>query len=213
MARVTLTIDNGPDPEVTPHVLDVLARRNVRASFFVLGSALADPARRRCAERARAEGHWIGNHTYTHAVPFGQNEAPDAVEREVVATERLLGDLAHEERLFRPFGGGGHLDERLLSRALVDHLTAEAYTCVLWNAVPRDWEPHDWVSVAVEQIRASPWSVLVVHDVIPGNDRRIDDLLARLEDRGDEVVQAFAPDCVPIRRGEVVRDVAPFVGR
>ena len=70
-AEVTLTFDNGPEPEVTPAVLEVLRRRGLRASFFVLGHKLADPARRALAERAHAEGHWIGNHTFTHAVPLG----------------------------------------------------------------------------------------------------------------------------------------------
>jgi peptidoglycan/xylan/chitin deacetylase (PgdA/CDA1 family) len=212
VARVTLTIDNGPDPEITPRVLDVLARRGARASFFVLGRSLADPQRRRCAERAHAEGHWIGNHTFTHEVPFGRNEAPDAVDREVVATERLIGDLAHPDRLFRPFGSGGHLDDRLLSRSLVSHLVAETYTCVLWNAVPRDWENPGWVAVALEQVRASSWSVLVVHDVVPGNHERIDELLGRLEDQGDEVVQELPSDCVPIRRGEIVQALEPYLG-
>src|SRR5262245_36917907 len=50
--RITLTFDNGPDPEVTPQVLDVLARADVKASFFVLGHKLQHPARRAAAERA-----------------------------------------------------------------------------------------------------------------------------------------------------------------
>ena len=214
MARVTLSFDNGPHPELTPRILDVLARRRVPASFFVLGSAMAVPEKRLAAERAHAEGHWIGNHTYHHAVPFGVNEDEDAVEKEVVATDRLIGELAHDDRFFRPFGGGGHLDERLLSRALVEHLVAGRYTCVLWNAVPRDWEqPEAWVPVALEQARAQEWSALVVHDVIPGNDVQVERLLDGLLDAGHEIVQEFPPACVPIRRGERVGSLEGLVGR
>jgi peptidoglycan/xylan/chitin deacetylase (PgdA/CDA1 family) len=43
MFDVTVTFDNGPEPSVTPHVLDVLARRGVRTTFFVIGSKLAKP--------------------------------------------------------------------------------------------------------------------------------------------------------------------------
>ena len=118
MARVTLSIDNGPDPERTPLALDVLRRRQVSASFFVLGRLLAEPENLRLAERARAD------HTWSHQVPFGSNDAPDAIERELEATERLIGPLAHRKRWFRPFGSGGALDARLLSIALVDHLVA-----------------------------------------------------------------------------------------
>jgi len=214
MARVTLTIDNGPDPDVTPRLLDVLKRRGVRASFFVLGRSLADPALRRIAERARDEGHWIGNHTWSHAVPFGENDDPLAVTSEVVRTEALIGDLAHPDRFFRPFGGGGHLDARLLSRDLVAHLTERAYTCVLWNAVPRDWEqPEAWVDTALAQVAALDRAVVVVHDVVPRNDASIDRFLGALGDAGHELVQGFPPDCTPIVRGEIRAPLDAFVGR
>ena len=71
MFDLTLTFDNGPEPDVTPHVLDVLKRRNIRSTFFVIGKNLAMPGRRALSERAKAEGHWIGNHTWTPAGPLG----------------------------------------------------------------------------------------------------------------------------------------------
>lgn len=214
MARVTLTLDNGPDPEVTPRVLDVLRRRAVRASFFVLGRALADPRRRRVAERAHAEGHWIGNHTWSHRVPFGDDDAPDAVERELVRTQACLGDLAHPDRLFRPFGGGGHLDRRLLSRDLVAHLERHAYTCVLWNAVPRDWEsPRTWVDTALAQVAALDEAVVVVHDVLPGNDASIDRFLGAARDAGHELTQELPASCTPILRGRVRAPIDAYLGR
>src|SRR6185295_9075586 len=69
---VTLTFDNGPEPDVTPRVLDILKAHDIRTTFFVIGEKLADPARRRLAVRAHDEGHWIGNHTFTHTVPLGR---------------------------------------------------------------------------------------------------------------------------------------------
>src|SRR5258708_39853667 len=104
MSTVALSFDNGPDPEVTPTVLDVLARRGGKASFFVLGKNLASRERMKLAERAAAEGHRIGNHSYTHRVPLGNDPAPDAVEREISATERVLGALAQNPKLVRPVG-------------------------------------------------------------------------------------------------------------
>ena len=71
MFDLTLSFDNGPDPETTPRVLDILAERGIKTTFFVIGEKLADPQRRQLAERAHKEGHWIGNHTYTHSVPAG----------------------------------------------------------------------------------------------------------------------------------------------
>src|SRR3954468_24541080 len=97
MFAVTLSFDNGPEPDVTPAVLDLLAARHLRTTFFVIGEKLADPRARASAERAFAEGHWIGNHTWSHRVPMGDSPA-DVVEHEIERTQRELGALAHERR-------------------------------------------------------------------------------------------------------------------
>ena len=63
MQRLTFTFDNGPAPGATEKVLDFLAERAIKATFFVVGARLRTPQGRQLAERAHAEGHWIGNHT------------------------------------------------------------------------------------------------------------------------------------------------------
>lgn len=52
MYDLTLTFDNGPEPDVTPRVLDILSKRGIKTTFFVIGEKLADPRRRDIAERA-----------------------------------------------------------------------------------------------------------------------------------------------------------------
>ena len=59
MSRVTLTFDNGPEPDVTPRVLDILAKHGVRSTFFVLGRKLVEPGREDLARRAREIGEII----------------------------------------------------------------------------------------------------------------------------------------------------------
>ena len=117
--RVTLSFDNGPFEDVTPGVLDTLAARDLRASFFVCGRDLHDPRRRALVERARDAGHRIGNHTLTHTVELGATDDPDAPRREIGDAQELLGPLAAPERWFRPYGAGGMLGPRLLSRDAV----------------------------------------------------------------------------------------------
>ena len=204
MARVSLSFDNGPDLERTPRILDVLARLGVHASFFVVGQQLAKPGAREIAERALAEGHWIGNHTYSHAVPLGQDTGPEAVAREIVQTQELMGPLVHSARWFRPFGAGGQLDARLLSRAAVERLVMDRYSCVLWNCVPRDWEdPAGWPDVALGAVESQPFSLVVVHDFVEGNDCHAARFIERCRDAGHTLVQEYPPECVPIDRGEV----------
>ena len=210
--RVTLTFDNGPWPGVTASVLDDLAAADVLATFFVVGDQLARPGARELAERAAAEGHWIGNHTLTHSVPFGASDDPALPEREIETTQTRIGALAHPDRLFRPFGRGGIIDTQLLSQAAVAHLRDGGYTCVLWSSVPRDWEEVDgWVDRCLADVAATEWSVVVVHDLPTGAMAHLPRLIDELRERDVDIVQDFPDSCVPIRRGEVLGDLNHIV--
>jgi peptidoglycan/xylan/chitin deacetylase (PgdA/CDA1 family) len=200
---LTLSFDNGPEPEVTPRVLDVLGRHGIKTTFFVIGEKLRDPERRHLAARAHQEGHWIGNHTFTHSVPLGLQRDPDAAKSEIARTQELIGELTHPQRWFRPFGGGGNLDDRLLKPSVVEHLCAGGYSCVLWNSIPRDWDdPEGWTDRALAQCRAQAWSLMVLHDLPTGAMRQLERFIDGAEAAGARFRQDFPPDCVPIRRGE-----------
>lgn len=210
MTTITLSFDNGPDPDVTPQVLDTLARRDLKSTFFVLGDKLRD--RRRLSERAHAEGHWIGNHTYNHLVPLGMSAERGIAADEIVRTEALIGTLAHERRFFRPFGGGGLLDQRLLNREALGHLQREAYTCVLWNVIPEDWaHPEGWVERALALCFAQDHALVVLHDLPTGAMRNLDRFIGMAKDRGASFQQDFPADCVPIERGRLVSPVEPYI--
>jgi peptidoglycan/xylan/chitin deacetylase (PgdA/CDA1 family) len=212
MFDVTLSFDNGPELDVTPGVLALLKQWRINATFFVVGNKLND---RRCfelASRARDDGHWIGNHTLSHTVPLGMRSESDVAELEIEPAQRLLGALAHPDRLFRPFGGGGNLDTRLLRCSVVEYLVRERYTCVLWNAVPGDWfDPDGWVERALEQCRSRPWTLLVLHDLPTGAMTNLEQFLRRATDMGARFRQDFPPECVIIRAGAITADIAPYV--
>ncbi len=203
MFDLTLSFDDGPTPEVTPHVLDVLARRGIRTTFFVIGEKLAQGGHRTLAERAHAEGHWIGNHTWSHSVPFGVMPAQDAI-AEFDRTQQEIGPLVHPHRLFRPYGQGGNLDNRLLSKPVVAHLARQKATVVLWSALPRDWQdPDGWVDRALAQAAANPSSLMVLHDLPTGAMRHLDRFLGLVEERGGRIRQDFPGDCLPMVDGEM----------
>jgi peptidoglycan-N-acetylglucosamine deacetylase len=212
MSVVTLSFDNGPDASSTPAVLDVLARQNVRATFFVLGKQLAKPENLELARRARAEGHLIGNHSMTHKIPLGEDSRSDAAEREIADTERLLGGLATDPPMFRPFGGGGKIGKHLLSSAAVDLLTTNRYTCVIWNCVPEDWIHHDeWPSRAMVQIAGEPHALVVLHDIYAPAMRHLERFIESLRDAGHTFSQELPPACLPIVAGKIVSDITPIV--
>jgi cellulose synthase/poly-beta-1,6-N-acetylglucosamine synthase-like glycosyltransferase/peptidoglycan/xylan/chitin deacetylase (PgdA/CDA1 family) len=100
---VALTFDDGPDEIWTPQILDILKRENVQATFFIIGkNGQANPG---LVKRIIAEGHDIGNHTFTHP---NLGEMPGRVtEIELTATQRLIESLTgRSTRLFRaPYFG------------------------------------------------------------------------------------------------------------
>jgi peptidoglycan/xylan/chitin deacetylase (PgdA/CDA1 family) len=199
--KISLTFDNGPEPDVTPHVLDTLGSHSVKASFFLLGKNLEFPDRRALAERAFREGHRLGNHSYSHSVPFGLMESPRDAVQEILATDALLGDLRGTERLFRPFGRA-RVGPHLLNSFAWETLVANEYTCVLWSYIPpeRD-QPDSWMPLALEACRNSPWTVIVMHDLPTGAMRNLGRFLEMAADSGAEFSQDFPADCTPLRQG------------
>ena len=212
MYELTLTFDNGPEPDVTPRVLDILGERGIKATFFVIGEKLVDPERRKLAERAHREGHWIGNHTFTHSVPLGEQSGPDTAESEIRRTQDAIGDLAHPQRWFRPFGGGGNLDKRLLKPSVVDYLACEKHSCVLWNSIPRDWDdPDGWTERALDQCSRQSWTLMVLHDLPTGAMDHLERFLDRVAAARASFRQDFPAPCVPIRNGAITLPIDDYV--
>ena len=211
--RVSLTFDNGPDPSATPEVLDVLARHDVRAAFFLVGRKLRSAPHLALAERTYREGHRIGNHTFSHGTPFGALERPaDAID-EVEMSQALLAPIADPDRLFRPSGGGaGRLDRYLMSETAYRHLQTGGYTCVLWNSVPGDWlDPEGWVRRGLDDVGRLAWTVVVIHDLPTGAMKHLEEFILAARDLGAEFTQDFPADCVPLLCGKPQWDMRHLI--
>lgn len=204
MKRVTLTFDNGPTPGITEGVLDILSARGIHAVFFIVGQKLTIPAGRALAVRAHSEGHWIGNHSYTHSAPLGEKPDAEYARCEIEKTQSLIGELTNEEKLFRPMGGGGLIGPHLLSPAALQILQAGKYTCVLWSSVPGDWKDQaGWVDRCVAEVAGRDWTVVVLHDVENASLPRLPEFLDRLDSLGVDFRQDFPDDVLITNRGEM----------
>ena len=203
MFDLTLSFDNGPTT-ATPVVLDLLKEHGIRTTFFVTGRQMAIPAMRVYAERAVREGHWIGNHTYSHSVSLGSIADPQKSVAEIADTQKLIGPLAHRDRLFRPYANSAVLDHRVFSRASIEFMQANAYTVVLWNAVPRDWLDRDWMKTALEQCLSQPWSLMVLHDDFTRALPALERFLPAVKEAGARFRQDFPPACVPLHQGHLI---------
>jgi hypothetical protein len=85
-------------------------------------------------------------------------------------------------------------------------------TCVLWNAIPRDWEdPRGWAETAIAQCLLQPRTLLVLHDLPTGAMGRLKIFIERVLDHGGRFRQEFPSECVPIRRGALVGPIEAYV--
>jgi peptidoglycan-N-acetylglucosamine deacetylase len=159
--RVALTFDDGPDPHVTPAVLDALAAFRARATFFVIGRELE--RHQPIAERAVAEGHEIGNHSWEHSHFqnfYGMNRHAAEIDRTTQLIKRITRSPA--DPLYRsPVG--------LKSPALARVAQAQALRIVAWSLHTRDTISRDAQALAARTLaRIQPGDIVLMHD---GHDR------------------------------------------
>jgi peptidoglycan/xylan/chitin deacetylase (PgdA/CDA1 family) len=156
-----LTYDDGPNDGYTEQILEILARREVLATFFVIGRF----ARERVAliRRIRSAGHVVGNHTWTHPVLLFRS--PAQAREELSATSNALEDaLGEKVGYFRPPHGARRPDVLRAARAL-------GMVPVMWNVMGYDWKPTTAEAVLRnldKGIRRNRWrgvgSNLLLHD-------------------------------------------------
>lgn len=183
--QVSLTFDDGPDPEATPKLLRLLAARGARATFFLIGARAA-----RHPEIVRAiaaEGHEIGNHSWHHRNAWFLG--PRATEEEIVGGARVLADIAGKPpTLYRPPWG-------IVNVAALRAARRAGFTTVLWSVQPeglRACAPEDQLRYCARRLHDG--AIVCLHDApgLPGAPDRVLDLmpglLDLLADRGQAAV-------------------------
>ncbi len=152
---VALTFDDGPDPETTPRLLDVLGAAGAQATFFVVGKAAR--AHPEIVGRARDEGHCVANHSWDHSsMPLLTSAWR---RRQIAWCEEVLPPRPPEEpALFRPPWGHQTWRSRLdAARAGVD--------VVAWSVMAEDWHPEP-ATALVQRLEAGlrPGAIALLHD-------------------------------------------------
>lgn len=156
---VALTFDDGPDPESTPALLDVLDRLGAVATFFCVGVRVA--AHPSIVARALAAGHRVGSHSATHPEPWSLGLR--AVHADYRRGRRLLeAATGGREGLFRP--PHGHLDG---SGALA--MRAAGLRPWLWSRDPQDWRPGMTSAQILSGLEGlASGDVVLLHDGLAG---------------------------------------------
>lgn len=162
--QIALTIDDGPDPEVTPRVLDLLDRYDARATFFCIGeTALRHP---QIVEAIVARGHAVENHSQRHRHNFSLL-GPRALEREIAAAQHTLMQLSGMRPLFfrAPAGLRNPFLEPVLCR-----LGLQLASWTRRGFDTRTREPEVITQRLLHGL--APRDILLVHDGHPARDAR-----------------------------------------
>lgn len=128
---IAITFDDGPHPQNTPRLLDMLRARNIKATFYVIGRSVE--LYPQIVRRTVAEGHEIGNHSQTHRLlsKLGDSELRQEMSRCRDAVARAAGV---QPRTMRPPYGGLLQRQRELVHA------EYGYPVILWSVDPLDWK-------------------------------------------------------------------------
>jgi peptidoglycan-N-acetylglucosamine deacetylase len=154
---IAMTFDDGPHPRNTPRLLDMLRQRNIKATFYVIGQNVAmypDITR-----RIVAEGHEIGNHTYTHRKLTILSDSE--VRSEMVKTRSaIVSATGVQPRTMRPPYGA------LLQRQREMIHSEYGYPTIMWSVDPQDWK-RPGVSVVRDRIvtQTHNGAIVLAHDL------------------------------------------------
>ncbi len=155
-AVLYLTFDDGPVPEVTPWILDLLKAHHAKATFFCVGAnVVRHPA---LVERILDEGHALGNHTFHHLSGWASDN--DAYFQDVRRCARLIGS-----KLFRPpYGRIKPTQARFLQRH---------YQIVMWDVLSGDFDAERRGEECYRKVvqHARPGSIVVFHDSVKARPR------------------------------------------
>lgn len=168
---LTLTFDDGPNPETTPVIIEALEKAGAKATFFVLGSRIA--GNEAILQRMEANGFEIGNHSWSHH-KFTESEPQEMLEEVNKTHAALIAAGVTPAAMFRPpYGDHDHEVRSTLPMPIV-----------LWNIDPRDWQakdPHQLADLIESQAR--PGGIIVMHDTQAVTAAVAADLIERLSRR------------------------------
>ena len=154
--HIALTFDDGPKKNITPKILDILKKNNLKANFFLLAKQVKKYPE--LAKRIQEEGHVIGNHSYSH-------KKHDIKHSDILLKRIAKSQLVFHTKLemlpsyFRPPYGRWLNENNSLFQHHFKHI-------VKWNIDPRDWEKKHKKQDILSHIKANlkPGSILLLHE-------------------------------------------------
>ena len=173
---LAITFDDGPEPTLTPRLLDLLKARGIHATFFMVGrNVTAFPA---IVKRMVDEGHEVANHSWSH--PLLTKMSQQSVESQLQRThDAIVKACGVAPQLYRPPYGAVTLSQRARIQKTF------GYPSILWDVDPLDWQKPRQAQKVYDRVlaNAKPGSIILCHDIhestIAAMPAVLDDLKAR----------------------------------
>jgi peptidoglycan/xylan/chitin deacetylase (PgdA/CDA1 family) len=175
---IYLTFDDGPTPEVTAWVLNLLQKERVKANFFLIGNNIQKYPD--IVKDIVSQGHQIANHTFNHNDAW-QYSTKDYMQ-DVFKTEDLIDQLGASKKLFRPPYGR-------LTPSKIAELKKAGFKIVMWSIISGDFSKILNTAHAVNYLKskAKPGYILVFHDSFKGSENLkaiLPDTIRHLKQKG-----------------------------
>jgi peptidoglycan-N-acetylglucosamine deacetylase len=191
---IAMTFDDGPHPTLTPQLLDMLKTRRIKATFFLIGeNAAAHPD---IVRRIAAEGHEIGNHSWSH--PQLTKLKPAALREELERTTSTIAEIIGKPLVVMrpPYGATSDYINHWINREF-------GMKVILWSVDPLDWKYRNSASVERRILaEARPGAIILSHDIHPTTVAAMPEVLDSLLAKGYKFVtvsELIAMD-QPVRR-------------
>lgn len=177
---IAMTFDDGPSQKLTPKLLDLLAARHIKATFFVLGQNVAEFPE--ITARAAKEGHEIASHSWSH--PELTRMSDEAVRSQLKRTDDAIKDaIGKRPTLMRPpYGSLSARQKRWIHQEF-------GYDIILWDVDPYDWKRPGPITVCNRILRETrAGSIVLSHDIHPGTIEAMPSTFDQLEAKGFKFV-------------------------
>jgi len=178
--QIAITFDDGPHPEFTPEALDLLKKYNAKATFFCIGQQVEKHPE--ILKRILAEGHLIGNHTYSHSKSFGFFNTKKVIS-ELKQANQVIRDLTGKEMLlYRPaFAVTNPMIERAVKQLKVDSIG--------WNVRSLDTTSRS-AKMILQRItgKVAKGDIILLHDTSQKTINVLEQLLLFLQEKNLESV-------------------------
>ncbi|OTN88726.1 hypothetical protein A5819_001218 [Enterococcus sp. 7E2_DIV0204] len=177
---ISLTFDDGPNPETTPRLLDILKEKDVKATFFMLGQNVVK--HEALVKRVADEGHEVASHSYSHPQLTGVDaqRVTDEVQKTDKAIYHAIGKLPTD---FRPPYGAINKDvAKIIGKPIIQ-----------WSVDSQDWQSHNAQAI-IKRIDDTAYNdtIVLMHDIHPETVDAVSTVIDHLRGAGYEILPSKA---------------------